>query len=100
MATESGEAPRLRLAERQQLSWQTYDLDSLIGPNHVARTIWRFLDKLDLSQFYADIKAREGIAGRDATDPKILLCLWLYALSRGVASAREVARLCLEHDAY
>jgi transposase len=100
MAAESGEAPRLRLAERQQLSWQTYDLDSLIGPNHVARTIWRFLDKLDLSQFYADIKAREGIAGRDATDRKILLCLWLYALSRGVASAREVARLCLEHDAY
>lgn len=100
MAAVSDEALRLRLADRQQLSWQTYDLDGLIGPKHVARTIWRFLDNLKLDRFYADIKAREGIAGRDATDPRILLALWLYALSKGVASAREVARLCLEHDAY
>jgi len=100
MAAVSGEAPRLRLAERRQLSWRTYDVDSLVGPTHVARTIWQFLDKFDLAHFYADIKAREGVAGRDATDPKILLTLWLYALSTGIACAREVARLCLEHDAY
>src|SRR5260370_2904631 len=100
MAAVSGEAPRLRLAERRQLSWRTYDVDSLVGPTHVARTIWQFLDKFDLAYFYADIKAREGVAGRDATDPKILLTLWLYALSTGIACAREVARLCLEHDGY
>ena len=100
MAATGGDGPRLRLANRQQLSWRTYDLDSLIGPTHTARAIWQFLDKLDLADFYADIKAREGVAGRDATDPRILLTLWLYALSKGVASAREVARLCLEHDAY
>ena len=100
MAVVSGEAPRLRLAERQQLSWQTYDVDALVGPTHVARTIWQFLGQLDLANFYADIKARAGVAGRDATDPRILLALWLYALCSGSASAREVARLCLEHDAY
>lgn len=98
--TVSGEAPRLRLAERHQLSWQTYDVDSLIGPAHRARALWQFVGKLDLSGFYADIKAREGVAGRDATDPRILLTLWLYALSRGVASARELARLCVESNPY
>jgi transposase len=100
MVVEGGGSPRLRQANRQQLSWQTFDLDGLVGPRHIARTIWQFLDKLNLDGFYADIKAREGVAGRDATDPKILLTLWLYALSRGVASARELDRLCREHDAY
>ena len=100
MVAEGGGSPRLRQANRQQLSWQTFDLDGLVGPRHIARTIWQFLDKLSLDRFYADIKAREGVAGRDATDPKILLTLWLYALSRGVASARELDRLCREHDAY
>jgi transposase len=100
MVAEGGGSPRLRQANRQQLSWQTFDLDGLVGLRHVARTIWQFLDKLNLDGFYADIKAREGVAGRDATDPKILLTLWLYALSRGVASARELDRLCHEHDAY
>jgi transposase len=90
----------LRQADRQQLSWQTFDFERLIGPGHSARRIWQFLDQLDLDGFYAGIKARAGVAGRDATDPKILLALWLYALSRGVASARELDRLCQEHDAY
>jgi len=92
--------PRLRMADRRQLSWRLYDWEALVGPRHTVRAIWAFLDKLDLADFYAHIKARQGVAGRDATDPKILLTLWLYALATGVASARELARLCVQHDAY
>jgi transposase len=94
------EVVRLREANRKQLSLEPIDLDSRLAADHPARAIWRVLEGMDLSRFEAAIKAREGVAGRDATDPKILLALWLYALSDGVASAREVERLSSAHDAY
>ena len=58
------------------------------------------LEGLELSRFCAPIKARENTPGRDATDPRVLLGLWLYGLSEGVNSAREIARLSTEHAAY
>ncbi len=94
------EAVRLREPNRKQLILQPTDLDGLIEPEHPARAIWQVLEKLDLSRFYEPIKAREGIAGRDASDPRMLLALWLYAISQGVNSAREIARLCEAHAAY
>src|SRR5208337_4851780 len=45
-------------------------------------------------------KAREGVPGRDATDPKLLVSLWLYACVRGIGSARELARQCQENVAF
>lgn len=55
---------------------------------------------LDLSAFYARIKARDEIAGRPASDPSVLLALWLYAILDGVGAARAVDRLCEYHAAY
>src|SRR6266481_1457665 len=94
------EAVRLREPNRKQLLMRVEDLDSLLGPAHVARAIWRVLERMDLTRFYQAIKAREGSAGRDATDPKMLLALWLYGLSEGVNSARELERLSQAHSAY
>src|SRR5208282_2242830 len=94
------EAVRVREANRRQLFLRPCDLESLRGADHPARAIWRILEGLDLERFHEPIKAREGSAGRDATDPKILLALWLYGLSQGVSSAREIARLSQTHDAY
>lgn len=54
------------------------------------------VEKLDVSGFCEPIRAREGIAGRDATDPRLLVGLWLYACIRGIGSARELARRCEE----
>ena len=42
----------------------------------------------------------EGTAGQAAFDPQLLTSLWVYAYSRGVGSAREIARLCEYHPAY
>jgi transposase len=98
MAEEA--APRLREANREQLRMEPLDVERLIGPDHGARAIWRILEGMELSRFRAPIKAREGGPGRDATDPKILLALWIYGLSQGVASARELERLTTAHDAY
>jgi len=94
------EAVRLREPNRKQQILKAEDLDGLIGAEHGARAIWRVLEGLDLARFYTPIKARAGSAGRDATDPKLLLALWLYGLSEGVNSARELERLCEAHAAY
>jgi transposase len=97
---EGAAAPRLLEADRTQVLLRPTDLESLLPPEHPARTLWTAVGRLDLAAFYAPIAAVEGHAGRAPIDPKILLTLWLYATSEGVGSAREVARLCEAHDAY
>jgi transposase len=92
--------PRYETAHRDQIELQPCDLEALLPPGHAARLVWRFVEGLDLSAFYAAIRAREGRAGRPPIDPKILVALWLYATMDGVGSAREVDRLCYSHDAY
>jgi transposase len=72
----------------------------VLDADHEARALWALLERLDLSGFYGRVRARGSAPGRPATDPKILLCLWTYATSQGVGSARRLARLCQEHDAY
>jgi len=76
------------------------DVERLIEEDHPARAIWELVGRLDLSRYYATIAAVEGRAGRDHTDPQVLISLWLYAYSRGISSAREVARRCEYEPAF
>jgi transposase len=92
--------PRLLRPNRQQLELRPADLDGLLPAHHRARLVWQFVESLDLQAFHARVRAVEGHAGRPAIDPAILLALWLYATLHGVGSARALARLCEEHDAY
>jgi transposase len=73
------------------------EVDRLVEEDHPVRAIWAFVSRLDLSAFYAPIKAVEGVAGREAWDPRLLVSVWVYAYSRGIGSAREVTRRC-EYD--
>ena len=66
----------------------------MIDDDHSARSIWEMIGGLDLSLYVAKIAAVEGRAGRDHTAPQLLISLWLYAYSRGISSAREIARRC------
>jgi transposase len=91
---------RLVLAVRNQIEWGPRELDAALPPDHPARAIWALLEQLDLSAFYGDIKAVADRPGRPASDPKVLLALWLFATKEGVGSARHLARLCADHDAY
>lgn len=93
-------APRLRVVRRDQVGLEVVDVDTLIPEDHPARLLASAVECLDLSRFYEPIKARDGAAGRPATDPKLLVSLWLYATVDGVGSAREVERLTREHAAY
>jgi transposase len=91
---------RVNRADRRQSRFEVVDLESQIDEDHRARTVWEFVSGLDLSEFYARIKSRGDTAGRPATDPKILLALWLYATLEGVGSARALNELCNHHAAY
>jgi transposase len=92
--------PRLRVPIRDQVEMQWASLDQLIEPDHQVRIVWAAVCNLDLSSWLHDIKAVERHVGRDATDPRLLLSLWVYATLRGIGSARELDRLCREHMAY
>jgi transposase len=92
--------PRLRRPDRRQVLLRPCSLEELLPPEHQARTLWAVAQRLDLSGFEAALKARGEVPGRAATDPRLLVALWLWAATQGVGSAREVARLCAEHDAY
>src|SRR5260370_1407405 len=82
---------RLRRAERRQSAMVVQCPDDLVGPSHAVRMVMAVVENLDVSGFCEPIKAREGQAGRDATDPQLLVGLWLYACIRGIGSARELA---------
>jgi transposase len=98
--TREAGAPRVRQAERAQVEWRPVALDALLPDDHRARAVWQYVEGLDLTPLYASIQATEDQAGRPATDPKILLALWLYATIDGVGSARALARHCEAHVAY
>lgn len=100
MEKKTVEVPHLRAIDRQQMVFRPVDVDKLIEADHAARGIWELVGNLDLTSFYEGIEVVEGEAGRPAHDPRLLLSLWLYSYSIGVASAREIARLCAYHPAY
>jgi transposase len=72
--------------------------EDTLPPGHPARVLWELCGTLDLGGFTEEAKAVQARAGRPIYSPRMLLSLWLYAISQGVGSAREIAR-CLETDA-
>jgi len=64
-------------------------LEELLAPDHPARMGWAITERFDLEKFLTPIRAREGHVGRDATDPQVLVALWLYAAIDGVGSGRD-----------
>jgi transposase len=104
MSEASRGGVRLRVPDRSQVTMRLESDEQLIPRGHRARVVWDAVRRLDasgaLAAFRGPIKAREGVAGRDATDPRLLVSLWLYGCVRGVGSARELARLCGESAPY
>jgi transposase len=99
-AAKPGGAARLREPVRDQVGLRVVDLDALLGPSHPARTIWAYVQALDLRELEEAVRAREHTAGQAPVSPRLLIALWLFATSEGIGSARALARLCESHDAY
>ena len=91
---------RLRCANREDVLRVPARLENLVPPDHPARQVWETVKSLDLSEFYADIQVDDGTPGAPATDPLILVAVWVYATSQGETCARAVADLCVNHVAY
>ncbi|MHC4093762.1 MAG: IS1182 family transposase [Planctomycetota bacterium] len=100
LPAETGAEPRLRRPDRGQVVLEPVCLDERLSADHLARTIWRVVEQLDLQAFCEPIVARGSDPGRPATDPKLLVALWLYAAVDGIGNGRKLDRLCREHDAY
>lgn len=75
-------------------------MDDLIPQDHPVRTIWALVQRWDLTLFLQGIRARGTRPGRNATDPRLLIALWLYATTQGIGSGRQLDRLCTESDPY
>jgi transposase len=88
------DVPRVVKPVRNQLSLEPTDLEALVPDDHPVRAVWALTERLDLSEFYDEIEARGSAPGRSATDPQVMLALWLFANSEGVGSARLLDRLC------
>ena len=98
-AEQRGNA-RVKLPQRNQVEMHWHSLDQMIREDHLARTVAAYVESLDLSDFYRDIKAVEGQKGRNPIDPRILFSLWLFATLEGENSARRIAKLCERDFAY
>src|ERR1700712_1387935 len=84
--TFSGGEARVLYADRHQVELRSFDLEASLPPDHPARTVWAFVQSMDLSPLYAAIKSRQGGRGAPAIDPAILTSLWLWATIDGIGS--------------
>jgi transposase len=83
---------RFEEIDRAQSVLLPVDIGALVSEDHAARNIWSFVGRLNLEAFVEDVRATEGRAGRDAIHPRLLISIWIYAITRGIHSAREISR--------
>jgi transposase len=94
MEREAGEKKVKHISvDRSQIRWAEFDLESLIEQDHAARTIWELSGKFDLKRFEEGVQTRQGEAGRPCWSARLLVSVWVYGYTLGVASARAIERM-------
>lgn len=96
---DSDASPRLRRPDRQQII-QPLTSDQLVPHDHAVRAVWALVEGWDLTLFLQEIRACGTRPGRAATDPQLLIALWLFAAIEGIACGRKLAKLCRESSPY
>ena len=74
--------------------------EQMLPPTHRARVIDRVVGTSDLSGFTKESTSVEGHPGRATLSPRMMLTLWLYSISEGIGSARQIARRIRSDDAF
>jgi transposase len=85
-------------ADRDQAFLLPPDLRDWVGPGHLAWFVIDAVAGLDLAAFYG--RYRHDGWGRPAYDPRLMVALLLYAYAKGIRSAREIERRCVEDVAF
>lgn len=98
--TTGGGKPRIEEPQRMQAEIRFEMPEDALPSGHAARVLWELLGKIDLAKFGVGCGSVEGASGRSLKSPRMLLTLWLYALSQAVGSGREIARLVKSDMAY
>ena len=70
---------------RSQLVLRTVDVERLIEEDHCSRSIWQLIGRMDLGLYTERLVRLPDSGGRDHTPPQLVISLWLYAYSRGLA---------------
>jgi transposase len=91
---------RVSRPERFQVEMRFHSLDQMLPSDHRARLVWAYVESLDLSFLYAQIKVTPATFGRSAISPEMLVSLWMLATLDGIGAARELDRRCGTDIAY
>jgi transposase len=91
---------KINAPQRHQIEFKFTCLEDLVPENHPARSIWEFVQEMDTTRCYDDIKTFIGKQGRSTTSPEVLLTLWMYSLMQGNGSGRKLSELCKNHNVY
>jgi transposase len=83
--------------DRSQIRWLALDVEGLIPQHHPARIIWEVSERFDLRHFESTKKTRDGEAGRPCWSARLLVSIWIYSYTLGIASARAIERM-MEHE--
>lgn len=73
------------------------NLESVLPERHRARLIWDYVAGGAGRDVMAMAQADRSTAG---VPPQILLALWIYAYSKGIGGARDLAELCKSHPGF
>lgn len=84
--------PRFVVLDRMQVKLTQMDVEALLAPDHAARAIWGLVEGIDLHEFEQECLNRGERAGRPSWSPQVLISIWVYAYSQGMASARAIER--------
>src|SRR3970040_1322623 len=63
-------APRVLMAQRNQIALRPMDVEATVGSEHAVRNVWAFVERLDLSGLYAEIGSGEGGGGGAGAGPQ------------------------------
>ena len=102
MNNNNKEYPDVRVSrpERLQREWRDFCLDEALPQDHQARTVWAYVESLNLAPLYEQIRVSQHTPGRPPITPEILVSLWLLATLESISSARELDRRCTRDMPY
>jgi len=75
----------IRYVNRQQMSWRAIDVERLIGEKPSSAGDLDADRAYDLSHFSQGIESSAEEGGRPAFASQLLISLWVYAYSQGLA---------------
>lgn len=76
-------------------------LDELIPPDHPARFVAAFVDKLEQSDWAEmEIDLDGDPLGAPSYHPRVMLAIWLYGFMTGVRSSRKLEAACRDQMSY